>query len=317
MTRPYSFFVNPFLTLLERSRTQALQASKYTRNQLFSRKADPFFGPLYTMFDPLNEAFENEDAALIAQIGTQKGSTSLLDELLIQLSSDKIDLWDIAVQVVYRKGTPEYIAIFPKGRKPFQQGKKNDRIAAVSALYLSLAGIVPLATTRTDVDDFYQTINDARNKQTGEIGDTGTDSDDLTTTAETAMNALYKILGSCIAQFPETPLSIEPLFDMSVLRDSEQTEFTRTLAPSATEFIVKRTKEPTDTIRLKVNTNRAVKFFMAIEKNDTNPVTFIIVNGLSEVIVTFSQLGDVPAAKYLKAINTDDASDANVEVELL
>lgn len=317
MKRAWTYLVNPFLSLLNRSRTKALQASKYTCAQLEARSADAFFGPLFAFYKPFNDAFVDEQADWDAQKGQQKGSTTTVDNLLSTLSSDKIEIWDIAVQGQFRKGTPEYIAIFPQGRKLFQQGKKNDRIEAVKALGLALTGIVPLSTTKTDVDDFYQTISTARNQQTGNIGDTSTDSDDVTAAATNAMNSLYEILGKCIAQFSTTPLSIEPLFDLSILRDSEQTEFTRTLSPQEVMFIAKRSLEPSDIIRLKVNTIKPVKFFIAEEKNDINPTIFFEVNGTEEQTVNASQLGNVPEAKFLKAVNVDDGVEAKIELELL
>jgi hypothetical protein len=317
MKKPWIFTTNPFMSLLSRSRTKALKVSKYSRAQLFSRQADAFFGPLFTYFDPLNQAFIDEQTSWTVQKGSQSGSTSALDILLQTLSADKIDLWDIAVQNVYRKGTPQYKAIFPKGRKPFQNGKKDDRIDAVDALYQALTGIVALATTRTDVHTFYGNLSDARNAQEGAKGDTESDSGDLTAAASAAMVGLYKVLGACINQFPDNPTSIDALFDLQTLRTAAQDDFVLTIDGAATAFIAKRTVAPDDEVRLTVNTPYDVKFFMAEEKNDTNPTVFVIVHGMEEVTVPFSQLGNVPSAKFLKAFNMHDTVAATVEVELL
>ncbi|MEP7170579.1 MAG: hypothetical protein ABI855_14510 [Bacteroidota bacterium] len=40
-------------------------------------------------------------------------------------------------------------------------------------------------------------------------------------------------------------------------------------------------------------------------------------NGLEEEIFDFSEIGNVPEAKYIKVQNMDDTAQAKIEVELL
>ncbi len=316
MKKDWTYVINPFISLAKRSRTKAIEAANYTNEQLKSRQADTFFDDLFTFFDPLNTAMQDEEAALEAQIAAQKGSTATVDDLLETLSSDKIELWDINIQTVYRKGTPQYIAILPNGRKPFQSGKKDDRITTVKALSTALTGISALSATKSDVDTFYTAINNARSAQTGKKGDTGSDSDALTDTVIAGMEGLYYVLTTCLAKYYTAPKTVEPLFALNLIRNSEQEVFMRTWS-AGYEFIAKRTLLGTDKIRFKVISGMPVRFFIAEEKNDTDPKTFKDVQGEEEEVFTVADLGNVPVAKYIKAQNLDGSAEAKIEMELL
>jgi hypothetical protein len=320
MKQDWDYATNVFLNLAKRSRPRAIGALAYTRNQLFERQADPFFLELLEFLDPLNQAVVDEEADLLAQGGTQKASTKTLDDLLFDLSSEKIEGWDIAVQAAgaaYRKGKPAYIAILPNDRGPFQSGKKTDRIAAVKALGIALTGITVLAAVKTEVDAFYLLLKEAREKQEGQLGNTDTDSDDLTEALEAGMEGLWFVLTSCMVKYYKTPKSVEPLFALNLIRESEQNTFVRTWEASGFENIAKRTLEPTDEIRAKVLTNTPVRIFITDEKNDTNPVLYKEVNGLEEETFHASVAGNVPGAKFIKVQNMNDAIQAKIELELL
>jgi hypothetical protein len=317
MKKDWSFLTNPFLALAKRSRPKAIEAADYTNDQLKARQADPFYLDLFTFFDPLNQAMQNEESALNVQIAAQKGSTATVGDLLDTLSAEKIESWDIAIQVVYRKGTPQYIALLPQGRGPFQSGKKDDRITAVKSLGIALTGIVALATTKTDVDNFFTSINNARSAQSGKIGNTETDSGDLTDAVISGMEGMFYVLTACLAKFYIAPKTVEPLFALNLIRDSEQDSFIRTLTGGSYDFVAKRTLEPTTKLRVKVLTPKKVRIFIADEKNDINPAKFKEIEGLEEEVFEAAVCGTVPEAKFIKAQNMDDLLDAKIEIELL
>ncbi|MEO5571665.1 MAG: hypothetical protein ABIT08_06030 [Bacteroidia bacterium] len=320
MKKDWAYVENVFLNLAKRSRPRAIGAIAYTTSQLDERKTDPFYMDLFNFLDPLNQAVVDEEAALIAQGGAQKASTKTVDDLLDDLSSDKIEEWDIAVQAAgaaYRKGKPAYIAIFPNDRGPFQSGGKKERIAAVKALGIALTGIVPLAAVKTSVNAYYILLDAARTAQEGQLGNTETDSSDLTDALVAGMEGLWFVLATCMAKYYTAPKTVEPLFALNLIRESEQTEFQRSIKKGGYSNIAKRTLEPTDKIRVKVLTARRVRFFITDEKNDINPTMFKDIDGLEEEVFDVSLAGNVPAAKFIKAFNLDDTIEARIEVELL
>ena len=140
---------------------KALALSNYTDAQLLAQQADPFYGALYNTYDPLDKALTNAYNTWKSMGGFQKGATLSVGQLLQLLTPGKINAWEYAVMGVYAKGTPEFVAIFPQGHKPFQNGEINQRIQAVSQLATALTGIAPLATTLTDVQNFYTQLTAA------------------------------------------------------------------------------------------------------------------------------------------------------------
>jgi len=320
MSKPWQFLVNPFLTVGSKSRPKAIKLSTYTYGALEARQADAFFGPEFLIYKPLQLAVLTEDAQWKTQIGTQKGSTASLDGLLEQLSPGKVYGWDLAVQNVYAKGTPGYIAVFPQGHKPFQHGGKDERVLAVETLSGSL-GVATAPPTfvpiKTDVDAFLLLMQNARTAQSGAKSTTGTESDQASAAITAAMVGLYKFLGLCINRFGDNPTSIEPLFDLETLRSIEQTLFINHVLASATKNIVKRTLLPTDRVRIKVNSVEPLTFFIVEEANDAPGAVSVTVQGSEEEIVNASQLGNVPSASYLKVQNLSALLAGEFEVELL
>ena len=316
----WRFLINPFLVAAQGSRTKAITISTYTYGALDARKLDAFFGPLFTFYKPLHLALLAEDSQWHAQVGTQKGKTASLEALMEQLSPGKVYNWDLAVQNVVPKGTPGYVAVFPQGHKPFQTGKKDERILAVETLSTSLgvATAPPaFAPIKTDVDAFLLLIQNARTAQSGAKSSTGTESDQASAASIAAMNGLYKVFGSCISQFSATSTDIEPLLDLETIRNAEQVLWMNHVPVSSTKNIFKRTLEPTVELRIKVNSTEPLKFYFAEEKNDAPGALFVTVAGLEEETVLVSQLGNVPTAAYLKVQNTSGLVQGDFEVELL
>jgi hypothetical protein len=114
---------------------------------------------------PLHKALANAYNIWKSMGGTQKGATLTVQQLLKLLSPGKINAWELAVQGVYAKGTPQFVSIFPRRHKSFQIGETGQRIEAVNQLGIALNGIAPLATTLTDVQNFYAQLSDARSGQ--------------------------------------------------------------------------------------------------------------------------------------------------------
>jgi hypothetical protein len=315
----WRFLINPFLVAAQGNRKRAVKLSTFTYGALDARKTDPFFGPQFLFFKPLHNAVIAEEAELQSQIGTQKGKTLTFDELLDGLTG-KLNVWDPQVQVIFAKGTPGYLAVFPQGHHVFQAGGKDARVAAVAALSLALgaAGVPPgFAPIKVDVDAYLLLLNNARTAQSGAISVTETESDEATVAVVNAMNGLYKVLGACIAQFYENPTLIEPIFDLQTLRSHAQTEWTASVDGGAIKNVFKRTLAPEVQLRIKVNSTEPIKFYFAAEKNDAPGAQSVTVSGLEEEIVTASQLGNVPVNSFFKTQNQSAAVEGHFEIEIL
>jgi hypothetical protein len=253
------------------------------------------------------------------QIGTQKAGTKSVDVLLKELSPAKINQWDLQISLVYAPGTSQYIALLPNGHAPFGTGKKDERIQAVKNLGQALTGIVPLAAVKTDVDNLYTALNNARIGQQGQISETKDDSGELTDAMMNCMVALYSLLGACIDKFAATPDDIKPIFDIPTIRDVAQKVFITTIPKGigVTDFIAKRTLKPGAKIKITVLSTKDVEFAITDEKNDPVATKKVTVAGLEDEIFDASQLQVSPTSSFLKGRNTDGDEDAHIKIEIL
>ena len=113
MIKDWKFLIDPFLVATRDSYIVAMKISTFHDSALANVSTDPFFGPLYTAYHPLHIAYKTAYDAWVSQGHTQMGETLNLDQLLRLLSGSKIDQWDVAIQNVYSKKTPQYMALLP------------------------------------------------------------------------------------------------------------------------------------------------------------------------------------------------------------
>ena len=113
------------------------------------------------------QTYDDAYTIWLSQQGATKGQTQSLNDLLDQLRSEQIENWDLAIQNVYRQKTPQYIALLPRHRTPFQTGSQQQRITAVAALSMAIGTDAALQTLKADVDEFYDALITASNSQKG------------------------------------------------------------------------------------------------------------------------------------------------------
>lgn len=315
----WSWLINPFLVIARRSRILAEKVADYTYAALDARNADPFFGPLFTAFKLVYDPMKAEQTSWQAQKGVQKGSTKSVDDLLADVVK-KINKWDREISIVFEPGSPDYLKLLPNGHAPFGTNKKkDDRIKALKALSENLDGIVPLAATKTDVDNFIALLDPARNTQKGQISNTKDDSEELTDAMEDCMVGLWIVLCSCLVKFAATPEDVKPIFDISTIRDMAQTLFIDTVKKGngTMDNIFKRTLSQGRFLKVTVLSNKPLAFFMADEKNDPATGKVVTVQGEEEEIIDVTKLQASSKSSFFKVLNTDDNVDGHFKVEIL
>ncbi len=315
MAKTWTFLNNPFLNAA-RTYKKAIKISAYTNAQLQSRQADPFFGPLFKYYNPLNQALVDAYGDWKTQGGTQKGATLTFDQLLALLSPSKIGLWDYQVMGVFAKGTPQYVAIFPNGHKPFQTGEKNQRVLAVKQLSNALNGIAALNATYDDVTKFYNQLSDAQNTKQGNMGGTGSDSKAVDDAVVAAMTGLYYVLGNCIAQFASEPTLAEPIFDLETIRDHEQVVFTGSPKGGETEAIMTHTFAAADDISLQDTGSTGISFYMSAGHDDGPAGNTLITLAAGENRkITANDFGNI-THRFMHVINNDALAEGHYKVSL-
>ncbi len=305
MLKIWSFESNPFLNVSKKNFKKAVKISSYTDAQLFARKADAFFGPLYLSYHVFHLALVAAYNTWKAQGGTLKGSTALVEIKLAQLSPGKIGEWDLSIQGVFKKKTPGYIAILPNGHKPFQTGDKLMRINAIQQLKTNLTGIVALVAVLTDVTTFYDEIVSANTTQQGSKGTKFSYSASVLLIIKTTMEELYAILGDCMRHFKTNPVEVRTLFDLETIRSQKQSVFTGLVPINGHTMIVERTLLPTDSFDAIVDGDTYLSFYRAINREDSsNGYTIITVDTMTNRTILGSDFKLDVANKYLCVVNT-------------
>ena len=295
--KDWGFFSNPFLHSTEGSYISAMKISTHHDSALANVKTDTFFGPIYNNYHPLHLSYKGAYDAWVSQGDIQISETLNLNQLLSLLSGSKINQWDIAIQNVFTKTTPQYVALMAHHRVPFQSGKQEERIEAVQSLSTNLKGITALASVKTDVDNFLGQLNTANSTQkSGKTAKT-TNSNTLENQRIAICNSQYATLGLLINHFSTTPNMAAPYFDLDTIRKSGQVDFTGHLKPLHSHNVCKHTFSPEDVITVKNTSTVALQLFLGLNKSTEAksilPTGIVTIGANSEQSIPASSLGDL------------------------
>jgi hypothetical protein len=311
--RAWMYIQNPFLTATNHNYRLAVTISTYTDAALNATKADVAILALYTPYHALHLALVSAYDIWLAQGNSQQGTTLNLTQLLDQ-STAKINDWDLAIQNVYRRGTPQYKMLLPHGHNPFTHGSQTSRIAAVKALSLNIAGIAPLTTTKTAIDAYFTLLDTANTIQKGSKMTTNNFSTNVEEARLAACTGLYTVLGGLMMKYSANTDKIGDYIDLENIRSGEQTDFTGHTMPSQITKIVKRTLPADQSIRLINLSNIKIQFYLATNAKDTLGSKYIIVHPFEDITIVISELGDVATQHYLMVQNMEANGIAHWEL---
>jgi hypothetical protein len=317
MKQSWHYVQNVFDNVTKGNYLLMLKISTWHINALKAKAGDPYYDQLIADYQPLHDAVVDEYNKWSTSKGTHVGGTASFEDLLELLSGTKAEDWDIAIQAVYRRDTPQYLALLPNYRKPFQKGSRDARVNAVNNLITAIGTDAALAALKAQLVIFLGLLNAARTAQQSALSNTGDFSEDVEVVRIAAAEGQYRSLGSLMNKFYKTPVAIEPFFDLLNIRKASQTEFTGTIKKEIVETIFKRTLEPETEIRLINEGTVALKFAFVPEKNDPIGAAFLLVQPGEEEVVAASSLGNVPESKYLNVKNDSTIVDGKFTVEIL
>ena len=177
------------------------------------------------LVDALQDATQARDdwqgsyGAWLTCKGHYKGTTAAFYNALEELGSLKIRQWEAVIQGTFLEGTPEYIALLPQGRGPFQRGGNDQRVNAVSILGQTLAAYPALAALMTQVNAFHAQLEFLRLTQQQRETEVDTCSATLENTRVMAARFMYRNLGRFMQLYWDDPVKIEDAYDMNYIRD--------------------------------------------------------------------------------------------------
>ncbi len=283
--------------------------------KLQAQQADPVIAALLARTAPLGADFNSGYSAWKSAVGTRKGGTLLVDQMLAELSGTRIKQWDIQIQAVHIEGTPDYTVLLPERRGPFQTGGIDERIAAVQGLGERLADYPALSATKTNVDAFYGLIKAARDTQQQREQLIAQRSSELELTRKAVARIMYGNVGVLMDKYRDTPDFIENFWEVSLMQSgSASRSFSGTVEPTKTVNIT-ATVGPKAKVVITNTGLTELLFCLATAAPDTCHAGVKVLPGQTTE-VDRAELGDAANA-YLNCTNPSAADTGSYEVEVV
>ena len=318
--RPWIYLQNPFLTATNENYVRARAISIFHDTALQANMAgSAVLQDLYVnRYHPVHLAFMAAYEGWQQQGNIRQGKTLSLTQQLALLSGNRINSWDNAIQAVYDKSTPEYKALLPDHRYPFQAGAQEDRVSAVHTLAATLGNYPSLAAVATQVSTFAAGLDTAFADQKTHKSQTTTASDNVEAARIAMCTAQYHNLGALIQLFSNNPAGMEPFFDLAHIRDHEQAVFTGNhLAAGTAHTVVQHTFASSDEVLLGNTGKVSLQYYLAATADALPAGTTVMVAPGSTVTVSADSLGDVAANVYLTVYNGDAMQEGKWMVEVV
>jgi len=314
--RPWIYLTNPFLVATEGSYRSMKKIGNFTSTALDSKAGNSFFDGLQTNLKPFVTNFNTSYNNWYSKKGQQLGQSSNLKTMLKTLSSDKIKEWDLEIQRQYKDHSPQYIALLPYHRIPFQSGSQRDKLDAIQTLITSIGSDTKLQTLKTEITSFYTDLKAAFDSQKGSIQNTGNHSNEVEAARIALAKELYGTLGQLMSHYKEQPELVADFFDMQTLRNHEQSIFKHDIKAGETLVALTHTFDTDEEIELINRGSTKLLIALVADANSDMPATATVLAANSSIVVLASTLGDIKS-RFLKVQNTDAAHAGAYTIELL
>ncbi|MFY8005423.1 MAG: hypothetical protein ACOVNR_11270 [Chitinophagaceae bacterium] len=317
----WKYLSNQFANAVDRNYKKAFIISNYHNAALLKAKTaiptDTDVELMYNRYNPLAQNLAAEYANWKNLGGIKQANTLNLDQLLETLTT-KLNVWEPAIQSKFIKTTPEYKAILPNGRSGLTKGSKDEKVTALKNLGTSLVGITELAAIKTQIDSFYNQVEQARTTQLGSKSAKGKGADALSKAVDDCMIMQYRNLGLLMNKHALQPQIIEAYFDLATLQQTNQTTFTGTLDPSENEAVLVHTFTEGDELRLKIIGNAPARFYLSNTPNGINSET-VQVAANTQLVTDVAEFAapNYSTYRYLTALNNSTTETLRYEVEVL
>jgi hypothetical protein len=136
----WSQLVNTFEVNTKGSRRKMLRIANHHYARLQAMKSDPFILALLTLFEPALLLYRSMFSNLDSQEGISVSNTANFTDMLDEMRDKWVNKWQTMVRQVFEVGTPEYIAIFPRGTEGF--GTKQFTASMIEEQRLVLADLL-------------------------------------------------------------------------------------------------------------------------------------------------------------------------------
>lgn len=219
MKRIWIYLINTFDVNTKGSYLKMLRlANDHDARLEAASKDDPAILAIYTVFHAALLVFQALMVQWVSSKGVGKSNTQSWTELLDEMSSKWINIWEGQVFSVYPRGTAEATAIFPNNKAPFQNAPYDLRMIAVEALHTTLLGYEPLANLAKDVEAKLILLKAARQAQQGQFGKMDLSSGKVEEQRKLLADLMDDNLGDLKKKYRNNISMVEKFFDLGLLR---------------------------------------------------------------------------------------------------
>lgn len=212
------------------------------------------------------------------QAATYRMNTASFENIMADLSSTQIRRWDVEIQFVYDVVQPEYKALLPNGRKPFQSGAYDLRIDQVLSLADRLKAFEGLSDLQAKVQAFGEQAIAARTKQQGNETIEKNNSNKLEEKRQVLAKVMHGIFGGLLRLYYNNPAKVEEFYELPYLRssssnsnddDAPRESVSLQLSAESSTPVLQGQLQPGDVVRI---TNTGGMVFMAFLTVDVGVV---------------------------------------------
>lgn len=219
--RPWIFMINTFEVNTRSSNRKMLSLVTDTHAKLSVGNADPDIQALFALLDPIYNNYRQICIDFDVVAGNRQGGTLAFENVMAQIPA-QLRIWEAGVRAIHFEDTPEERAIFPNKRGPFQSGTYEERLSAIGSLAQKLSTIPALASTRAQVQSFYNMALGTRVAQQQDEGALASMSDLRENERVLVADTLYGILGSLMFKYRSDRRHIDNYFDLTLLRSKAE-----------------------------------------------------------------------------------------------
>ncbi len=162
----------------------------------------------------------------------QIGATAAFEDFMASLTrkpnidtNSPIDAWELIIAPVYAYGSPSYITLLPQGRATVTAGTYQQRLDALRDLGLRLAaqaGKPTLIALGTTVTSFFNQASAKRDFQNNRKSAVENGRIDMEAVRRLLCKKFYKMIGVAMDVFEDTPLLVDSVWDVNILRNPAQ-----------------------------------------------------------------------------------------------
>ena len=318
------FTKNRFQSYLNSRRKLVLTFTTDHALRMDSQKADPDINMLYLRSIPVFDTYRNRYSLYEAIKGYSRGETSGWEGLLDSVP-EKLHRMTLKIELVFPKGSPEYIGILPDGVSAMNKGAYAQRINVWSAFVERLSSRPELKAVHDEAAAFLQLVSDTRQSQQGKGISLDAAATDLDAQQVLVCQTLYGNLGYLMYKYQATPEKIDELFDFSLLHPRKHA---KTKAEGDEENSLTLTVPPASVVVAEISFTDETKFsfynsgnvnlgiFTASQANAAVPSDVHILPPDEELVIKASQLG-AAGSTFLLVNNAQPTTEGELEIDIV